>query len=229
MRFFGLFLLSAAALWAGFFPPSVTTSIASVGDGTFRLQRALPHKGMSGAVIHDFNGMPALIGYAMQTDGNRAEPLDATIVTDERLPGIKTAPKAGDKVLGGYLYDNVMALVPDARTYANVTESYPSKTWFHPDLLAAFLSQEGEAVPTPELLQRFALHYQIGLFYIVKRHETVLYDPISRHVIARQAKESHAKAPKFPFFMRLEKFRTGLFSDSGEEDGNYYHVMEHFQ
>jgi hypothetical protein len=184
---------------------------------------------MSGAVIHDFKGIAAMTGYVVQTDKNgEAKLIVKEVLAHDKLPRIKTPPQKGDKVIGGYLYDNVMVLAPDAKTYDRIVSSY-RKTWFHPDLLAAFLSSEGEAVPTKALLRKFALMYQIGLFVIVKKNEAVLYDPVSQNVIARKPFNGTVKQAKFPFYMRLEKFKTGIFSDTSEEKGDYYNVTERFQ
>jgi len=228
--FIFVFMLGTVSLFAGFFPKSVTTSVASVDGETIYLKRSLGREGMSGALIHNFRDIEAMTGYLMQTGKpNEAKLVLKNVIKHDKLPSIKTPPQKGDKVIGGYLYGNVMAIAPDMTTYDNIVKAYPSKTWFHPDLLAVFLSSEGEAVPTPELLETFATEYQIGLFYIVKKDEAVLYDPISRHVVARKPFRGTVKNAKFPFFMRFDKFRTGIFSDTSEEDGNYYEVVEQFK
>lgn len=231
MRRMLLFLAAGSALtYAGFFPVTATAVVTEAEGNRITLSRSLGTPGVSGALIHSFRGIDAMTGYVVQTDTpKKAERIALRVIAHDKLPGIKTPPQKGDKIIGGYLYRNVMALAPDMATYRRIVDAYPSKTWFHPDLLAAFLSSKGEATPTPALLREFALTYQIGLFYIVKKDEAVLYDPVSQRVIARKPAKSTAKSAKFPFFMRFEKFRTGIFSDSSEAGGNYYDVMEQFQ
>ena len=148
------------------------------------------------------------------------------ITPHEALPDIKTSPFEGDKVIGGYLYGNVMVLAPDETTYKKIVSRY-RKTWFHPDLLAAYLSQEGDAYPTRKTLKAFAKQYQIGLFYIVRRNDAVLYDPISERIVAKKPFRNPPEKTRYPFYMRLKKIEAGLFGDEG--DGDYYRLMEQFQ
>jgi hypothetical protein len=223
-------VMLSITLHAGFFPVKRVTTVKRIEGGKLKLANPLPAVGMSGALIHNFKGVEALTGYIVQTSdkGDAIVVLDE-VIDHEKLPGIKTNPQKGDKVIGGYLYENVMLLAPDAQNYMRIIEAYPHKTWFHPDLLAAFLSSEGEAVPTKALLKKFATAYQVGLFYIIKKDEAVLYDPISERVVARKPFKGAVKEAKFPFYMRFEKFRTGIFSDTSEEKDDYYNVMERFQ
>jgi hypothetical protein len=214
-------------LFAGFFPSAVHTSIASSKGTDLQLLKPFPVNGMSGVVIHNYGtGLEAITGYIFQTASNGTATLAAKeIIHHEELPTIKTAVTKGDKVIGGYLYNNVLLLAPDAETYAKITARY-DKRWFHPDLFATFLSKEGDAFATKENLARFAKAYQVGLVYIVKQNSAVLFDPISGKTIAQKAISNTPKKAQFPFFMRFKAFRTGLFSESGQ--GDYYQTMERF-
>jgi len=227
MRKIALFILSALPLFAGFFPPTVHTSISASNGTDIKLSKPFPINGMSGVVIHNYgNDLKAITGYIAQvsSDGN-SKLITKEIIHHEELPTIKTQIFSGDKVIGGYLYDNVLLLAPDADTYARVTKE-THKKWIHPDLFALFLSQEGDAFPTKENLAKFAKEYQVGLIYIIKRDTAVLFDPISGQTVSRKNIKNTSQKAQFPFFMRFDEIKTGWFSKS--DHGNYYQVMEQF-
>ncbi|RRS32707.1 MAG: hypothetical protein P794_00685 [Epsilonproteobacteria bacterium (ex Lamellibrachia satsuma)] len=225
MRKIALMALTMLPLFAGFFPSTVRTSISSVKGNTISLRSALPVKGMSAVIIHDYsNSLGAVTGYLMQTssDGS-AKLINRDVIHHDELPTIKTAVTAGDRVIGGYLYNNVLLLAPDADTYAKVTSSY-NKKWIHPDLFALFLSREGESYPTRENLAQFAKEYQVGLIYIVRNGSAVLLDPVSGQIVGKKAVSGLPTQGQYPFYMRFDEIQTGWFSKSAT--GNYYKTME---
>jgi hypothetical protein len=227
MRKIVLIILSALPLCAGFFPPTVHTGVAAVKGADITLNKPFPVTGMSGVVIHNYgNALEAITGYITQVSSDGTSRLIAKeIIHHEKLPTIKTLIAKGDKVIGGYLYDNVLLLAPDADIYAKITKG-TSKKWVHPDLLATFLSELGETYPTRANLALFAKEYQVGLVYIVKKSSAVLLDPISGQIVGKRAFKGAPKKAQSPFFMRFGEIQSGWFSDSAP--GDYYKIMEQF-
>ena len=225
MRKIALIALTALPLFAGFFPSTVHTSVSKTGENTVSLKSSLPIKGMSAVVIHDYgNSLEAVTAYLTQTssDGS-AKIISRDIIHHDALPTIKTAVTKGDKVIGGYLYNTVLLLAPDADTYAKITSAYHKK-WVHPDLFALFLSEAGESHPTRENLAAFARKYEVGLIYIVRNGSAVLLDPVSGHIVSQKTMSSLPKQGQYPFYMRFDEIQTGWFSKSGT--GNYYKTVE---
>jgi len=225
MRKIALLTLLTFPLFAGFFPQTVHTSIKSVNDKSIVLNSKFPVNGMSGVVIHHYdNDLDAITNHITQTssDGNSTL-IDATVLHHDKLPTIKTAVRPGDKVIGGYMYQNVLLLAPDADTYAKITSSH-TKKWIHPDLFALYLSVQGEGRPTKENLFDFSKKYQIGLIYIVRKNTAVLLDPISGKIVSQKAMSGLPAKGKFPFYMRFEDIKSGWFGSS--DTGDYYKTME---
>jgi len=225
MHKIALVALSILPLFAGFFPAPVHTSIAEVEKGEISLQHAFPVNGMSGVVIHDYgDGIQAITHHLVQTQSEgTAHTLDTEIIHHNALPTIKTAIEPDDKVIGGYLYNNVLLLAPNAQTYAKIT-AHDTKNWIHPDLYAMFLSQKGEAIPTRSNLKAFAKEYQVGLIYIVRKHSSILLDPISGKIVSKKTQEILETTTKFPFFMHFDSLQTGWFSTRSK--GDFYQTME---
>ena len=219
-----LIILTALPLFAGFFPSTVNTSVRSVSGQNISLNGSFPVNGMSGIIVHNYgSNVKAITTRIVQTSRGNAILNKQAVIEHDKLPTIKTAVAKGDKVIGGYLYNNVLLLAPDANTYAKITSRY-NKQWIHPDLYAIYLSQEGEGAPSKENLASFAQKYHVGLVYIVKKGAAVLLDPISGKYVGKQGVSGLPSKAQVPFFMRLEKIQTGWFSK--DVKGSYYNLME---
>ncbi len=225
MRKIALITLLSLPLFAGFFPQTVYTSVKSVKGDTITLNKKFPIDGMSGVVIHNYgNNLTAITSRIAQTSSGESVALvSKDILHHDELPTIKTPISVKDKVIGGYLYENVLLLAPDADTYAKITSAHHKK-WIHPDLFAMYLSAEGEEQPTRENLARFAKKYQVGLVYIVRKNSAVLLDPISAKIVSEKSMTDLPSKGSFPFYMRLKSLNSGWFGSDVE--GNYYNTMK---
>lgn len=224
MRKIALIALSALPLFAGFFPSTVNTSVANISGQNITMNSSFPVTGMSGIIIHNYGqDVRAITSRVIQTSPGHAKLAGNDVIEHDELPTINTAVAKGDKIIGGYLYNNVLVLAPDANTYAKVTSSY-NKQWIHPDLYAIYLSQKGEGTPNRENLANFAKKYHVGLVYIIKKNAAVLLDPISGKYVGKKAVSALPSKAKFPFFMRFDKIDSGWFSKSAT--GTYYNLME---
>ena len=110
MHKIALIALVSLPLFAGFFPQTVHTSVKSVKENTITLNKNFPANGMSGVVIHNYgNDLTAITSRIVQTSSDGSVSLVTTdILHHEELPTIKTAVSPKDKVIGGYLYNNVL-------------------------------------------------------------------------------------------------------------------------
>jgi hypothetical protein len=217
--FLSLFL-AAFPLLAGFFPPTVHTTVKAVDGDRLTLASPLPVNGMSGIVVHDFGkGLQAITALLTQTAPGQARFRKGDLLQHKGLPTPKSVATPGDKVIGGYLYNNVLVLAPNAETYAKITRS-GGRFWIHPDLYAAFLAREGDSTPSASNLAKFAREAQVGLVYIVQKGQAILFDPISGHVVGKKAFQPVGTGTKYPFYNRFSKISGGLFGGSGE--GDYY-------
>lgn len=219
-----LFTLLSLPLIAGFFPKTIQTSVKSIEGNTLSLNASFPIDGMSGIVIHHYGKeRSAITSRIVQTSSKKAQMLHTIILHHNKLPTINTSIKNRDKVIGGYLYNNVLLLAPDAETYSQIRSQH-FKNWIHPDLFALHLSILGDAKATKENLASFAKKNQVGLVYIVRRNSAVLLDPISGKVVGKKTLKGLPTEGKFPFYMRFQDLETGWFGS--KVTGNYYNAME---
>ena len=210
-------------LFGGFFPPTINSSIVSVSGKSATLSKSFPVNGMSGIVIHNFGkGISAVSSIAIQTSSGSVKLIKDDLLGDKKLPRPKILAMTGDRVIGGYLYNNVLVIAPNAKTYSKVTSS-ASKHWIHPDIFAAFMGREGDSTPTLNNLKKFAKEAQVGLVYIVMKDKAVLLDPVSGAYINSMPFTPVGSDIKYPFYMRFKSFKSGIF---GGGNGNYYNMVE---
>ncbi len=224
MRKMTLIALIALPLFAGFFPQTIHTTVSKTSDKSIVLSSPFPVDGMTGIVIHNYgNGIEAITSRIVQHSANKTTLLDGEIIHHDKLPTINTPVTVGDNVIGGYLYDNVLLLAPNAQIYKDITSQY-HKTWIHPDLYALFLSKYGDNIPTKENLKAFAKSYQVGLIYIVGHNSARLLDPISGQIVGQKPMSGLPKEGKSPFFMRFDEIDSGIFSSDNHT--GYYKLMD---
>lgn len=224
MHKIAILALISFPLLADFFPQTVHTSVANVSGKNITLTHAFPVNGMSGVVIHNYgNSLEAITSRFIQKDASHTSLINEDIIHHDKLPTINTSVKPGDQVIGGYLYQNVLLLAPDAQTYTKITSNYDKK-WIHPDLLALFLAKEGDTVPTKSNLAAFAKAYQVGLVFIVGNGTAKLLDPISGKIVNQKPISDLPSKGEAPFFMRFDEIESGMFSSSNTQ--SYYKLMD---
>lgn len=224
MHKIALISLLSLPLLADFFPPVVESSITTVQANSVTSSHPFSHNGISGVIIHDYgNHIQAITSRVIQKNMDKLTIIPDEIIKHDQLPTIKTKVEVGDKVIGGYLYDNILVLAPDAKSYADIIVS-ADKNWIHPDLYALFLESIGENKPTKANLKAFAKAYQVGLIYIVSHGKAKLLDPISGTIISQKPLAGLPVKGKSPFYMRFSKINGGVFSSKNTQ--SYYQIMD---
>jgi hypothetical protein len=218
--FIAIFL--SLPLFADLFPATTTSNIIGVNNNTVQISPNFPVSGMSGIIIHTYkDGSSAATTAVMQTENGTLTILDKPLMEDSNLPQIATKTVIGDKVIGGYLYDNVLLLAPNEGVYNEITAKY-KKHWINPDIYAAFVSKKKDGMPTKENLSSFAKSYQVGLVAIVKKDKIAIYDPMSEKIISQEAFQTQTQTQK-PFFSHFKNIKSSWFNGSDED---YYTLME---
>jgi len=225
MRKIILLAIISFPLFGGFFPQSKSTTVASVNQNSIKLNGSFGRNGMSGIVIHKYGSdLSSITTSVVQIGTNKVKVLNKDILSHDELPSVQTKIKVGDKVIGGYLYNTVLVLAPNAKVYSVITSS-SNKKWIHPDIFAVYLAQNGDDKVTKENLYKFAKDYQVGLIYIVKKNRAILFDPLSQKIVSSKAISNNPKVGEFPFYTHFKNLNSGMFSKDSTK-GNYYREME---
>ncbi len=219
-------LLLPLWLFGDLFPPSGETTIQAVGTKKITLETAMAREGMSGVVVHDYgNDLHAISAYLIQGKENEATVVRRQAVDHPNLPSIKTDIQTGDKVIGGYLYDNVLVIAPDAKSYNEIVQRY-TKHWFHPDLLAVYMAKASEASLSKTLLRDFCAKNHIGLVVVIKNGTAVALDPISGKHVGEEAVSTATQKAQYPFYHRIEGLDFGGWFSSSKKGDYFQEVKE---
>lgn len=220
-----LTLLFSLPIFADFFPKTVYTKVITTSTNKIQLQKPFPKKGMSGVIIHPYGKtVTAITHRIVQQNKNDALLLKTSLITHDKIPTINTTIKRGDKVIGGYLYKNVLLLAPDEKTYKHIINIH-NKNWVHPDLFSVYLSGIGETEVTRENLHDFAKKYQVGLVYVIRKNSAILLDPLSQAIISKKTMKHLPQNGSYPFYTRLDNLNTSWFNFS-KKKRDYYLMME---
>ncbi len=206
-----------SVLMATELPTTITTSVKSVNltNNSATTAHAIP-TGMSGMVIHNYgSGLLAITRMLIAKGGNQATIKPYSVVPHDNLPTIKNEIEAGDRVVFGNFYDNILVIAPNEQRYAQVT-SMMNKNWIHPDLYAMYLIVHEQNKITLDNLKAFANENQVGLVFLVDRHEIAVVDPMSGadlvHLPLSGATQEKAQSP---FYARFGQVSSGFLGISG--------------
>ena len=209
-------------LIANTLPSTITTTIATVtSTGQIQLSTNVP-AGMSGIVIHNYGNGLSAISHATVSQGNSLASIDTyRAIVHENIPNIQTEAKAGDKVIFGNFYNNILLIAPNQTTYRSITKSH-NRTWVHPDAYALDFMKEGSASLTFDSLQKFSQLNQVGLVLIVTQNKVLILDPISKQFLGELAISTNHDKAMAPFYARFEQMDTSTFGFSNTSYVPYF-------
>jgi hypothetical protein len=229
-------LLAALALWsAQIEPQTVETEIASLNADEAVVPVGDIPEGVSGIVIHRYNEEHSAIVSAAVVTRSGAEETRLALkpwrgLVQPNLPTVKTRPQKGDKVILGYLYDRVLPIVPNQKSYEFAKEQFTSLHFLHPDLFAAELSKAKNPLPTKEDVQLTCEKFHLGIVMFMFKDHSDFIDCVSWKRVARSPEGAiDPNAFKQPFYNRFERIHTAFY-DWGDHNitdfDRYYQKLE---
>ncbi len=220
-KILSLFLLISYTLFADALPQRVQTTVKSISNQTIELTSDIP-AGMSGIVMHNYgNGLFAITHTAISQGNAKAKLQPHTAILHPNIPSIKTAVQAGDRVIFGNFYDNVLLIAPNQTAYRQITQKF-KRTWIHPDAFALEFMKEGETKLSMAILEQFAKKNQVGLVLVVTADKLLLIDPISKKVIGSTGLKTNPNTAMTPFYARFEQMDVSIFGVSKKTYTPYF-------
>lgn len=205
MRSFFVLLLCAFA-WA--FEARVALPILEVNDQTLITPAMDLRRGESGFVVHELDSLHSMIiarAVVVGVQNNRATlALQPYRVFDNAsMPLPLNTPQVGDQAIFRAFSNRAFAIAPNQQVYQAVVARYPNIEWFHPDLFAAFLANQGRAAPTMEHFREICDAYAVGVVYLVRKNLGELRDCQTFAVLKQDLLDVEPSEPMKPFFSRL--------------------------
>ena len=214
-------LISSSSLFADALPTSIKSSVKSTSNGIIQLSSNVP-AGMSGIIMHDYgNGLSAITHTTISLGNGKASVEPHTAILHKNIPSIQTMVSAGDNIVFGNFYPNVLLIAPNQVAYKQVTQKF-QRTWIHPDAFALDFMQTGETQLSMETLQHFAKKNQIGLVLVVTSNKLLVIDPISKKVIGSTGLKTNPNTAISPFYARFEQANLSFFSTSDRSYTPYF-------
>ncbi|WP_353661891.1 plasminogen-binding N-terminal domain-containing protein [Hydrogenimonas sp. SS33] len=213
-----LFLISLAAgtLFAAE-PRSETGTLQQVSGKTGTVDLKNIPAGVSGIVIHTYNPThKAIVASAVVTRSDAAQTsiklLPYTGLKQPNLPSVKTPPRQGDTVILGYLYDRVLPIVPNRKSFDKARKSFSKLHIIHPDLMAAELAKDKSPIPDKEHFQRMCDKFALGIVMFMYADGTDFLDCKSWQKVAHVDVASvEPKKFKQPFYNRFEEIPSPFY------------------
>jgi hypothetical protein len=148
-----------------------------------------------------------------------------TDLAQDALPRAVIFPKVGDKAVF-YSFDNrSMVIAKNQSDYQRVVGS-ESKTWLHPDVFAALLTQQRVGEPKATHFAELCKKYSMGTIYFAIRDRVYITDCQSFEVLEeRPFSSENAKEFESPFYKRIGEIETGylgMMKESVKDYDSYY-------
>ena len=184
-------------------------------------------EGVSGIVVHSYDATHKAIVASVFVTGSKGNFTKLKLVPyrglrQPNLPTIKTAPQNGDLVILGYLYDRVLPVVPNEKSFVLAKRSFPKLRLIHPDLMAAELAKDKSPIPTKEHFQRMCEKFSLGLVLLMFHDGTDFVDCISWKKVGHADVASvDPKHFKQPFYNRFEEIPSPFYDWSEHKIENF--------
>ncbi len=227
-------LASLIALYAAE-PRSVTGTLTSATTTSGTVDIGSVPIGVSGIVVHAYDRSHRAIVATAIVQGSEGGRTTVELrpyrgLRQPNLPDVKTPPQKGDTVVLGYLYDRVLPIVPNQKSFDLAHRSFPKLHIVHPDLIAAELAKAKTPIPDREILQKSCDKFNLGLVMIMLADGTDFLDCQSwtkvGHSDIAAVDVTHFKQP---FFNRFEEIPSPFYdwSDHTIADyDNFYRKLE---
>ena len=214
-------LISSYSLFADALPQSIKSNVKNISNGTIQLASNVPI-GMSGIVMHNYgNGLSAITHTTISLGNGQASIHPHTAIVHKNIPSIQTNVIAGDHVIYGNFYKNVLIIAPNQVTYKQITQRF-QRTWIHPDAFALDFMQEGDTKMSMEALERFSKKNQVGLVLVISSDKLLTIDPISKRIIGSTTLKTNPNSAMAPFYARFDQINVSLLNFSDRSYTPYF-------
>ena len=198
-KLFLIFATLSVALFANFVPSKTETTVTAVNGDRITMQSSFAMNGMSGLVVRTLPSGEFALVVVKQTAPNQAVIVDKNPLGANNLANLKSNPKVGDRVIGGFMYDKVMVLAPNRDTFVNIQNRFGIQS-VNPNVFMGFLANRGSSNPSTRDYKEFAKLTHVGLFVIFKNGFITLYDPLSDTDIGKVMMDISSYNAMKPFY-----------------------------
>ena len=219
MKTFLMFMLLLLGLGAEDFP------ITQVDDTTITIEVGSLPVGTSAIVLHRINAnYEAILALAEVVSSKEKTLLKLQEFKSDKqdaLPKLTLKPAVGDRVRLNWMYERAMVIAPNLLALKTIETRYKDKTFVHPDLFVAYLSDEGHPSPLKEDFQYFCRSYDLGLLFFYVKGSVKRVDCNSFKVLDSYAMELKDSKIEKPMYSRIKKISADWWGEGSDPIKDY--------
>ncbi len=220
-------IFSALSLFADFNPAIYKTTLDEVTQNSAKVKDRNITVGSSGIVLHSFDDKHKTIIAKAEVTSKDGETLNISFSKFDRLvqkalPDYVIKPSKGDILILNYLYNRVLPITPNEKSFKEFKEKFSSFDIVHPDLFAADLFIEKEPLPSKRDFQANCIKNDYGLLFFNIEKRGYFVDCSSFKILDTVSLSSDINTTKKPFYNRIPQIKSSLGGIIGESDiGDY--------
>jgi len=185
--------------------------------------------GASGIVSHKFDekstGIISRVD-VISKDGTKAvlriEKFE--MLSQGAFPDSGVKPAKGDAVTINYLYDRALIITPNQAVFTDVTKSYNTITWIHPDIVAAYLTKLYRPNPDKKIFQQTCYQNAASIIFFAIQDKGYFVDCHNFNILQTIPIANNGEI-QLPFYSRVKNIDTSWFnwdSSTIADYNNYY-------
>ncbi len=232
--FIPLFLVTSTILSADINFSPYNTTITKVENKTIYINDSKDFSiGSSGVVLRDFDGkhktIVSLVEVIEKKDASSTLKYKSfSSLAQDALPEYNISPKEGDTVILNYLYNRILAISADEKTYDYIVKTHDKFSFIHPDIFASTLAVSYTPSPTKDDFRKECSEGSFALLFFAIEDSGYFVDCNSFKILHKIELPKDLQVTKqiTPFYHRLKKIKGrvfGLMGGKGIADyDNYY-------
>jgi len=165
--------------------------------------------GASGVVSHKFDATHATIIARVDVISKNGTKAILNVAKFEMLaqgafPDTGVKPAVGDEVTINYLYDRALIIAPNQNVYNEVTKSFNTITWIHPDIIAAYLAKIYRPNPDKEIFRQACYQNAASIIFFGIENKGFFVDCHNFRIVKSIDVKSTGET-MLPFYSRINK------------------------
>lgn len=229
-----MFLLVAMNIQADDIFDEYVTEIKAANEQMVIFESAKNIKvGASGVIMKEINRNSSFIisGFIItKVKNNMATALlkPYNTLNNDNFPTINMKPAKGDMVIVNYLYNRVLAIVPNARVFADMKKKYRDIRWIHPDILSGELVKSADESPAYENFKRTCQNVVANMLFFGIDNNGYFVDCKSFKILKKINIKKY-KETMLPYYTRIKDLDGGLLNFGKNNKitnyNNYYNTL----
>ena len=182
--------------------------------------------GASGIIIKQIKNASSIVSRASVVGRERGliklalKPF--TMLEQRALPVLDVKVQKGDEVVVNFLYDRILLIAPDEKSYRLVESNYPELYFMHPDILGAYMVREFKLSPKKNDFNLFCSNNALGIVAFVLETKVSFVDCQDFTLLFEKPLNAKVAKPQTPFYSNIKGYKKNVFNFTESRIKDYY-------